>query len=111
MTIRIDQLLSAPLFLSPQLVGDQIFFMSNRSGPLSLWVMDATGGRPEPLLPPDVALLTPKLTFGQVFVALPSLGVIVVMVDRNGDELTQPCLIPIGGGRPRPLFGDRFAGQ
>jgi esterase/lipase len=111
MTVRIDHLLSAPLFLSPQLAGDRLFFISNLSGRLSLWVMDAAGSVPEPLLPPDVALLTPKLVPGRVFAALPDLGVIVVMVDRNGDELLQPCVIPIDGGDPRALFGDRFAGQ
>jgi pimeloyl-ACP methyl ester carboxylesterase len=111
MTFRIEHLLSAPLFLSPQLVGDRIFFISNLSGRLSLWAMDATGGVPEPLLPPDVALLTPELILGEVFVALPDLGVIVVMLDLNGDELLQPCVVPIDGGDPRPLFGQRFAGQ
>ena len=111
MTLRIESLLSAPLFLSPQLVGDRVFFVSNLSGRLSLWAMDAAGSVPEPLLPPDVALLTPMLIPGRAFVALPELGVIVVMIDRDGDELLQPCLVPIDGGDPEPLFGDRFAGQ
>lgn len=111
MSLRIEHLLSAPLFLSPQLVGDRVFFISNLSGALSLWAMDAGGSVPEPLLPPDVALLTPELLFGEAFVALPDLGVIVVMIDRDGDELLQPCLIPIDGGDPEPLFGQRFAGQ
>jgi pimeloyl-ACP methyl ester carboxylesterase len=111
MTYRIEHLLSAPLFLSPQLAGDRIFFVSNLSGRLSLWAMDADGSVPEPLLPPDVALLTPELIVGEAFVALPDLGVIVVMIDRDGNELQQPCVIPIDGGDPEPLFGDRFAGQ
>jgi hypothetical protein len=111
MAFRIESLLSAPLFLSPQLVGDRIFFVSNLSGRLSLWAMDAAGSVPEPLLPPDLALLTPMLISGRAFVALPELGVIVVMIDRDGDELLQPCLVPIDGGDPEPLFGDRFAGQ
>jgi dienelactone hydrolase len=111
MTYRIEHLLSAPLFLSPQLAGDRIYFISNLSGRLSLWAMDAGGGVPEPLLPPDVALLTPELIEGEAFVALPDLGMIVVMMDRDGDELQQPCVIPIDGGEPEPLFGDRFAGQ
>src|ERR671918_111348 len=111
MTYRIEHLLSAPLFMSPQLAGDRIYFISNLSGRLNLWVMDAAGSVPEPLLPPDVALLTPELLNGPAFVALPDLGVIVVMLDRAGDELFQPCVIPIDGGDPEPLFGDRFAGQ
>lgn len=111
MTFRIEHLLSAPLFLSPQLVGDRIYFISDLSGVLSLWAMDAGGSMAEPLLPPDASLLTPELVAGEVFVVLPDLGVIVVMLDRNGDELLQPCLLPIDGGDPRPLFGQRFAGQ
>jgi len=111
MRFRIEHLLSAPLFLSPQLAGGRIYFVSNLSGRLSLWAMDANGSVPEPLLPPDVALLTPTLAEGQVFVALPELGVIVVMIDRDGNELLQPCVVPIAGGDPEPLFGDRFAGQ
>jgi dienelactone hydrolase len=111
MTFRIEHLLSAPLFLSPQLVNDRMYFISNLSGRLTLWAMDAGGSVPEPLLPPDVALLTPSLLAGPPFVALPDLGVIVVMIDRNGDELLQPCVIPIDGGDPEPLFGDRFAGH
>ncbi|HEY8474616.1 MAG TPA: S9 family peptidase [Natronosporangium sp.] len=111
MAHRIEHLLSAPLFVSPQLVGDRLYFISNLSGRLSLWVMDAGGSVPEPLLPPDVAMLTPDLLDGPSYVALPELGVIVVMLDRAGDELFQPCVIPIDGGDPEPLFGDRFAGQ
>lgn len=111
MTHRIEHLLSAPLFMSPQLTSGRLYFISNLSGRLSLWVMDAAGSAPEPLLPPDVALLTPELLNGPPFVALPDHGVIVVMMDRAGDELFQPCVIPIDGGDPEPLFGDRFAGQ
>jgi pimeloyl-ACP methyl ester carboxylesterase len=111
MRCRIEHLLSAPLFRSPQLAGDRLFFISNLSGRLSLWVMDADGSVPEPLLPPDVALLSPMYMYGPPFVALPGLGSILVMIDRDGDELLQPCLVPIDGGEPEPLFGDRFAGQ
>jgi dipeptidyl aminopeptidase/acylaminoacyl peptidase len=108
---RVEHLLSAPLFLAPQLAGERIFFVSNLSGRLSLYAMDAGGSVPEPLLPPDVALMTPDLVDGEIFVALPDLGVVVVMIDSAGDELLQPCLVPIDGGDPRPLFGDRFAGS
>ena len=84
--------------------------MSNLSGRLSLYAMDAGGGVPEPLLPPDVGLFTPSQIDGEAFVALPELGVVVVMIDHAGDENLQPCLVPVDGGDPRPLFGDRFAG-
>ena len=53
---KIESLLSARLFLSPQLVGDRIFFLSDMSGRLSLYAMDRSGSVPEPLLPPDIAL-------------------------------------------------------
>jgi dipeptidyl aminopeptidase/acylaminoacyl peptidase len=108
---RVDHLLSAPLFLAPQLAGDRVFFISNLSGQLSLYAMDAGGSMPEPLLPPDVALMTPAQVNGESFVALPGPGVIIVMIDHAGDENLQPCVVPIGGGDPEPLFGDRFHGQ
>jgi dienelactone hydrolase len=111
MRYRVEHLLSAPLFLAPQLAGDRIFFISNLSGRLSLFAMDAGGSVPEPLLPPDVALMTPALVDGESFVALPDLGLILVMIDQAGDEIMQPCVLPITGGDPRALFGDRFAGQ
>lgn len=111
MTYRVEHLLSAPLFLAPQLASDRLFFISNLSGRLSLYAMDASGSVPEPLLPPDVALMTPQQVGGESFVALPGLGVVVVMIDNAGDENLQPCVVPIDGGDPRPLFGDRFAGQ
>ncbi len=110
-TFRVESLLSARLFLSPQLVGDRIYFLSDLSGRLSLYAMDRGGSVPEPLLPPDIALQNPVLMSGKPFVALPKLEKILVMIDRDGDENYQPCFIPIEGGIPEPLFGDRFAGQ
>ena len=53
---RIEALLSARLFLEPQLAEGRVYFISNLSGHLSLYVMDAAGGVPEPLLPPQLAL-------------------------------------------------------
>jgi pimeloyl-ACP methyl ester carboxylesterase len=111
MAPRIEHLLSARLFLSPQIAGDRLFFVSDLSGRLSLYAMDSDGSVPEPLLPPDVALMTPELLDGQAFVARPEAGAVVVMLDRDGDESYQPCVVPIDGGDPVPLFGDRFAGQ
>mgnify|MGYP001077099340 CR=1 FL=1 len=55
---RIESLLSARLFLYPQIVGDRIYFISNLSGRLSLFAMDRGGSIPEPLLPPEIALDT-----------------------------------------------------
>ena len=111
MGYRIEHLLSPPLYLAPQPVGDRVIFVSNISGRMSLWAMDGSGSVPQPLLPPDVALFNPRLVQGEVFVALPELGIIVVCIDHSGDENLQPCVIPIDGGEPEPLFGDRFAGQ
>ncbi len=106
---RVEALLSARLFVSPQLVGQRLYFISNLSGRLSLYVMDAEGSVPEPLLPPDLALQNPSLMGGQPYYVFPRLGSILVMVDQNGDENYQPMLIPIDGGFPEPAFGDRFA--
>jgi len=111
MTPRVDHLLSANLFLAPQLAEGRIYFISDLSGRLSLWAIDEAGSVPERLLPSDVSLLTPELVNGESFVALPRFGTIVVMVDNNGDENQQPCVLPLTGGDPQPLFGDRFRGQ
>src|SRR3990170_7019833 len=106
---KIESLLSARLFLSPQLVGDRIFFLSNLSGRISLYAMDHGGSVPEPLLPPDIALQTPALMNGKPFYVFPRLGKILVMIDRDGDENYQPNFVPIEGGLPESLFGGRFA--
>ncbi len=108
---KIESLLAARLFLSPQRVGDRIFFLSNLSGRLSLYAMDRTGSVPEPLLPPDIALMTPGLLGGEPFYVFPQLGQVLVMIDRNGDENYQPHFVPVDGGLPVPVFGERFAGQ
>ncbi len=110
---RIESLLSARLFLSPQLVGDRIFFISNLSGHLSLYVMDAGGSVPEPLLPPNLALQNPHLLEGMPFCVLPGLGRLLVMIDSDGDENYQPMNVPLEGGFPEPalpgVFDDRRA--
>jgi pimeloyl-ACP methyl ester carboxylesterase len=110
-SFKIESLLSARLFLSPQLVGDRIFFLSDLSGRLSLYAIDKGGSVPEPLLPPDIALQNPLLMEGESFCVFPSLGKILVMIDQDGDENYQPCTVPLDGGVPEPLFGDRFAGR
>lgn len=106
---RIESLLSARLWLAPQLVNDRLYFLSNLSGRLSLYAMDTGGSVPEPLLPPHIALQNPELVGGYPFYVLPEIGKVIVMIDRDGDERYQPMLVPIDGGFPEPIFGDRFA--
>ncbi|CAN5457053.1 hypothetical protein BH10CHL1_BH10CHL1_35890 [soil metagenome] len=107
---HIESLLSARLFLVPQIVGDQIFFVSDLSGRLNLYTMRIGGSVPEPLLPPNIALQSPH-HLDTLFYVFPKLDKILVMIDQDGDENYQPMLIPIAGGLPEPLFGDRFANQ
>jgi pimeloyl-ACP methyl ester carboxylesterase len=109
--IRIESLLAARLFMSPQLVGDRLFFISDLSGRLSLYAMDRGGSVPQPLLPPNIALQNPTLMGGYSFAVVPDLEQVVVMIDRDGDENYQPMVVPVTGGIPEPLFGDRFAGE
>jgi pimeloyl-ACP methyl ester carboxylesterase len=106
---RIESLLSARLFVEPQLADDRITFVSNLSGHLSLYAMDASGGVPEPLLPPQVALQNPELVGGDLFHVLPGLGLILVMIDSDGDENYVPHVIPLDGGFPEPLAEEAFA--
>jgi acetyl esterase/lipase len=108
----LQSLLSARQFVSPQRVGDRLYFISDMSGRLSLYSMRVDGSVPEPLIPPDVALPNPHHLDGAVaYRVLPSLGKILLMLDRDGDENYQPVFVPIDGGLPVPVFGDRFAGQ
>jgi pimeloyl-ACP methyl ester carboxylesterase len=108
MSPRIESLLSARLFIFPQLVGDRIYFLSNLSGHLSLYVMNYGGSVPEPLLPSQIALQNPELIDGYSYYVFPNLGKILVMIDNNGDENYQPMLIPIEGGFPEPAFDNFF---
>lgn len=105
---KIESLLSARLFLFPQLVGDRIYFISNLSGRLSLYVMDYDGSMPTPLLPPDIALQNPHLIGGDSYYVFPELEKIVVMLDNDGNENYKPMFIPINGGYPEPVFGNQF---
>ena len=101
---KIESFLSARLFLAPQRVGDHIYFVSNLSGRLSLYVMRFGGSVPQPLLPPTIALQNPELIGGYPFYVFPKIGQIMVMIDRDGDENYQPMLIPIDGGFPEPAL-------
>ena len=107
---RIESLLSARLFVEPQLADDRITFVSNLSGHLSLYAMDVTGGVPEPLLPPQIALQNPELVGGELFHVLTGLGRILVMLDSDGDENYVPHLVPIDGGFPERLDDEAFRG-
>jgi hypothetical protein len=107
---RIEALLSARLFLEPQFAAGRLYFISSLSGLLSLYAMDAEGGVPEPLLPPQIALQNPELIGGYSFFVLPELERIVVMLDRDGDENYKPFVIPLEGGFPEPLAGTAFDG-
>ena len=107
---RIEALLSARLFLEPQFADGRLYFISSLSGLLSLYAMDAEGGVPEPLLPPQIALQNPELIGGYSFFVLPGLDQVVVMLDRDGDENYKPFVIPLEGGFPEPLAGTAFDG-
>ena len=108
---RIESLLSARLFLEPQLAGDRLVFVSSLAGHLSLFSMDVDGAVPEPLLPPQTALQNPELVGGYSFHVDPRGEQVVVMIDRDGDENYEPYLVPLAGGFPRPLAPDAFAGR
>ncbi|HLF36785.1 MAG TPA: S9 family peptidase, partial [Anaerolineales bacterium] len=108
--MRIESLLAARLFLSPQRARDRLYFISNLSGKLSLYAMDTGGSVPEPLLPPNIALQNPTLMTGYSYYLLPELDKLLVMIDANGDENYQPMLVPMSGGIPEPAFGEQFRG-
>lgn len=97
--------------LSPQLVDEYVYFLSNMSGQLSLYRMKKEGGLPEPLLPPGIALQNPHLMLGESFVVFPTTKKILVGIDNNGDENYQPSTIPLDGGIPVKLFGEKYSGQ
>jgi len=68
---RIESLLSARLFVEPQLADGTLTFVSNLSGHLSLYAMPVGGGVPQPLLPPRIALQNPELVGGHLYLVLP----------------------------------------
>jgi dipeptidyl aminopeptidase/acylaminoacyl peptidase len=107
---RIESLLSARLFLNPQLAGNTLYFVSDLSGRLSLYAMDVGGSVPRPLLPPGIALQNPELVGGELFAVLSDHDRIVLMLDRDGDENYQPHVIPLAGGFPEPLNDEFFGG-
>ena len=106
----IESLLSARHMLSPQLVDDYVYFLSIMSGQMSDR-MKKEGSLPEPLLPPNIALQNPHLMLGVSFVVFPAIEKILVGIDNNGDENYQPSLVPLEGGTPEKLFGEKYASQ
>jgi dipeptidyl aminopeptidase/acylaminoacyl peptidase len=109
--LRIESLLSARLFVNPQLADDRVYFVSDLAGRLSLYAMDAAGSVPEPLLPPGISLQNPELLGGLPYYVLPDLDRIIVMIDNNGDENYEPFVIPVAGGFPEPLNREAFGGR
>jgi esterase/lipase len=107
----IESILSARLMLEPQLVDENIFFMSDISGTLSLYSMDAKGSIPQPLLPGGLALVNPHILPGINFKVYPKLGKILVMIDKLGDENYQPSFVPIDGGIPESIFGKKYENE
>jgi esterase/lipase len=107
----LESLLSARRVVSPQLVDDYLYFLSDASGAISLYRMSRDGSMPEPLLPSNIALQNPHLMNGESFVVFPGLHKILVMIDNSGDENYQPCLVPLEGGIPQPIFGDKYQEQ
>lgn len=105
---RIEALLSARLFLRPQIIDDRIYFLSNLSGHISLYSMRFGGSVPIPQLPPNIALQNPHLIGGESFAIFPQLGIILVMIDQDGDENYLPMEIPLTGGFPVPAFNNYF---
>jgi dienelactone hydrolase len=110
---RIESLLSARLFLAPRVARGRVYFVSDLTGRLSLFAMDARpgGSVPEPLLPPSIALQNPELIGGMSFAVFPALDRVLVMIDRDGDENYQPFVVPLTGGEPVPAFGEQLAGH
>lgn len=106
----IESLLSARLLLEPQLAGDRVYFVSDRSSRLSLHSM-RDGRVSDALLPPDIALKTPHQVPGHLYRVLPDLGRLLVMIDPRGGETFQPMFVPLDGGAPEPVLGDRYAGR
>ncbi len=104
----IESLLSARLLLAPRVVGDKVFFLSDFNGVLSLYSMDKKGGIPQPLLPGGQALVNPHLIDGHNFYVLPELGKVLVMMDKLGNENYQPMFVPIDGGIPERLLGEKY---
>jgi pimeloyl-ACP methyl ester carboxylesterase len=107
----IESLLSARVLLSPQLAKERVYFVSDLSGCMSIYYMKRNGSLAVPLLPPGLALQNPHLMSGYNYYVLPKLEKVLVMIDENGNENYQPCFVPIEGGIPEPIFGDKYKNE
>ena len=107
----VESILSARQTVSPKIAGDYVYFISDMSAMMSLYRMKKTGSFPERLLPAGLALQNPHLMAGSVYELFPNIGKILIMVDEDGNELYQPSFIPMEGGMPEPIFGDKYQGQ
>jgi len=107
----IEPFLSARILLSPQLAESRVYFISDLSGCMSLYSMKRTGSLAVPLLPSGLALQNPHLMIGYNYYVLPKLRKLLVMIDENGNENYQPCFIPLEGGIPEPVFGDKYKNE
>jgi esterase/lipase len=107
----IESFLSARVLLSPQLANGRVYFVSDLSGCMSIYSMKISGSLPAPLLPSGLALQNPHLMAGYNYYVLPKLQKVLVMIDENGNENYQPCFVPIEGGSPEPIFGDKYKNE
>jgi esterase/lipase len=107
----IESFLSARVLLSPQLAKGRVYFISDLSGCMSIYSMEKSGSLPVPLLPTGLALQNPHLMDGHNYYVLPELQKVLVMIDENGNENYQPCFVPLDGGIPEPIFGDRYKNE
>ena len=107
----IESFLSARVLLSPQLANGRVYFVSDLSGCMSIYSMKRSGSLPTPLLPSGLALQNPHLMIGYNYYVLPKLEKVLVMIDENGNENYQPCFVPIEGGIPEPVFGDKYKNE
>ncbi len=107
----LESLLSARKLLVPQLAADRVYFISDMSGVFSLYAMNREGSIPEPLLPKGLALQNPHLMAGNSFRVVSNLKKVLVQIDQDGNENYQPCFVPLTGGVPEPVFGERYEGQ
>ena len=76
--------------------GAEIAYSTNTSGQFNLWRQSTSGGYPHQL-----TLFTEEAV--REIAWSPDAESILFTADRQGDEFTQLYLIPVRGGRPRPL--------